>query len=142
MIKSSQPLRSGRVFLDSSSLLSLVNVNDIHHQQARKIWNQITKERWGTFTTNFIIAETHSLFLIRLGQKAATLFLRKIIHSKTTIERVSPQDEKRACSIIFQYDDKDFSLADATSFIIMERLNISYAFTFDRHFEEYGLTVI
>lgn len=142
MTKSSQPLRPGRVFLDSSSFLSLVNVNDIHHQQARKIWYQIANERWGTFTTNFIIAETHSLFLIRLGQKSATLFLRKIIHSKTTIERVSPQDEKRACSIIFQYDDKDFSLVDATSFIIMERLNISYAFTFDRHFEQYGLIVI
>ena len=128
--------------MDSSSYLSLVNGNDIHHKQARKIWDQIAKERWNTFTSNFIIAETHSLFLIRLGQKAATLFLHEIVKSKTTIERVSPQDEKRAYSIIFQYDDKDFSLIDATSFIVMERLHISYAFTFDRHFEQYGLAVL
>lgn len=75
MIKSSQPLKPGRIFLDSSSFLSLVNVNDIHHQQARKIWDQIAKERWNTFTTNFIVAETHSLFLIRLRTKGSHVVL-------------------------------------------------------------------
>jgi predicted nucleic acid-binding protein len=45
-------------------------------------------------------------------------------------------------SIIYQYDDKDFSLTDATSFAVMERLRVPAAFTFDRHFAQYGFTVL
>lgn len=40
------------------------------------------------------------------------------------------------------YTDKDFSFADAISFVVMERLGITRAFTFDRHFEQYGFTVL
>jgi len=34
--------------------------------------------------------------------------------------------------------DKDYSLCDALSFVVMERLGISEAIAFDRHFREYG----
>ena len=55
---------------------------------------------------------------------------------------ITPADVQRATAIIYQYDDKDFSLTDATRFAIMERLRIRYAFTFDHHFAQYGLAVL
>ena len=51
-------------------------------------------------------------------------------------------DEARAKAIVRQYDDKDFSLTDASSFAIMERTGIQHAFTFDRHFAQYAFTVL
>jgi predicted nucleic acid-binding protein len=55
---------------------------------------------------------------------------------------VSLRDERRAREIIAQYDDKDFTLTDATSFAVMERLGITYAFTFDHHFTQYGFIAL
>jgi predicted nucleic acid-binding protein len=55
---------------------------------------------------------------------------------------VTPADVRRAKAIIYQYTDKDFSLTDAISFAVMERLDIHLAFTFDRDFAQYGLTVL
>ena len=52
--------------------------------------------------------------------------------------RVSARDERRARDIVTSYQDKDFSLADAASFAVMERLRISTAFTLDRNFAQFG----
>lgn len=132
-------MRSRLVFLDSSAYLALVNPHDTYHREARTIWARLTEEHWRTFTSNFVIAETHALFLVRLGHVHATAFLRQFADSSTSIARVGTEDENRARGIIFQYDDKDFSLTDATSFAVMVRLGIGLAFTFDHHFAQYGL---
>jgi predicted nucleic acid-binding protein len=48
-------------------------------------------------------------------------------HSPTTLVWVTPADVERAKTIIYQYDDKDFSLTDATSFAVMERIRVPAA---------------
>ena len=48
----------------------------------------------------------------------------------------------RALEIIERYQDKEFSLTDATSFAVMERLGIEAAFAFDADFRQFGLTVL
>lgn len=48
------------------------------------------------------------------------------------------QDEEWAKEILFRYEDRNFSFADAVSFVVMERLGIQYAFTFDHHFVQDG----
>ena len=63
-----------------------------------------------------------------------------IDNGPATIIRVREMDEQRARAIIAQYDDKGFSLIDALSFAVMERLQIRQAFTFDRHFAQFGFT--
>ncbi|MDP2936889.1 MAG: PIN domain-containing protein [Dehalococcoidia bacterium] len=142
MSASRSTLHTELAFIDSSAYLALVNPHDAHHAEARAILSRLTEERWRSFTTNFVIAETHALFLIRLGHSHATAFLRQFEQSSTTVERVSVQDESHARTVIFKYDDKDFSLTDATSFAIMERAGIAHAFTFDHHFGQYGFRVL
>ncbi len=128
--------------LDSSAYLATINPNDTYHQDARACWSRLNRERWQLFTTNFVVAETHGLFLVRLGHGPALAFLRQLPASTTTIVRVSARDEARGQQIIFQYSDKDFSLTDATSFAVMERLRIGTAFSYDRHFAQYGFALL
>jgi predicted nucleic acid-binding protein len=136
------PLPLRRVLIDTSAFFALTAPRDDDHHTALAIQQRLISERWRLYTTNLVLAETHALLLTRLGRIIALRTLQRIDHSTTTIVRISVADETRAREIISQYDDKDFSLTDATSFAVMERLRIPYAFTFDRNFTQYGLTVL
>ena len=131
-----------RALVDTSAYFALLDADDANHTQARTISERLIAEGAHLFTTSFVLAETHALLLNRVSQPIATRFLRDMEHSPTTLVWVTPRDVHRAKAIIYQYTDKDFSLTDATSFAVMERLRISSAFTFDRHFAQYGLTVL
>jgi uncharacterized protein len=131
-----------RTFVDTSAYFALLDADDANHAQARTISQRLIAEGSHLFTTSFVLAETHALLLNRLSQLIATRFLRDMEHSPTTLIWVTPRDVQRAKAIIYQYTDKDFSLTDATSFAVMERLRLSSAFTFDRHFAQYGFTVL
>jgi hypothetical protein len=85
-----------------------------------------------------VLAESHALLLRRLGRAAALAFLEGIPGSNVDPIRVSRDDEATALGILRQYGDKDFSLTDAASFAVMDRLGIREAFTFDRNFAQYG----
>lgn len=130
------------MFVDTSAYLALLDEEDEHHAQAIEIVNQLAEQRYRQFTTNVLLIEAHALILSALGISQAAQFLRDMEESNTVVIRVRATDEERAKQILFQYDDKDFSFADAISFAVMERLRIPYAFTFDHHFAQYGLTVL
>lgn len=132
-----------RVLVDSAAYLALADPNEQYHRLAQVTIRRLAAERWRVFTTNFIIAETHALILTRHGRDIAARVVATIDASdESVIVRASAGDERRARAIIDDYDDKDFSLTDAISFAVMERLRIGHAFTFDRHFAQYGFSVL
>jgi uncharacterized protein len=140
------PLQSRRVFVDTGAFFALYDTSQVDHRSAVLIQRRLGRERWQLITTNLVVAETHALALRRLGRSQAARLLNEIDDSATVggliYVRVQSEDEARARQIIRQYDDKDFSLTDATSFAVVERLRIPYAFTFDRNFTQFGLDVL
>lgn len=54
------------------------------------------------------------------------------------VERVLRADEATAAALVRAHTDKSYSLCDALSFVVMERLGVTEAISFDRHFREYG----
>jgi uncharacterized protein len=131
------------VYTDTSGLYALIDQQDQHHLGAREIFDTLTQIRSQIVLTNFIRAETHALILNRLGHHLADRFLAQLRQSPaTTLIRVSEQDEEQALTLIARYRDKDFSITDATSFVVMERLGITHAVSFDRDFRQYGIIVL
>lgn len=132
----------GRVLIDTSAYYALADPRDANHAAAVAIIQHVSTVPTRLFTTNIILAETHALLLARRGRVVAWRALQEIDRSATTRMRISPADEQLARAVIAQYDDNDFALTDASSFAVMERLRIAEAFSFDRHFAQYGFPAL
>jgi len=125
------------VLVDTSAMAALANRHDDNHQPAREIWRRMQREKCRPFTTNVLVIETHTLLLIRSHHTVA----RSWLTAQPFPEKlVTEQEYADARQLITDYNDKEFSLADATSFVVMERLRTRWAFTFDEHFVQYGFS--
>jgi len=131
-------MKRGKViFVDTGALFAVANAKDKDHQKAKDFLTRLAEEKVILLVTNFIIAETYTLMLRKIGRDKAIEYVEKL-RNTAEIERVSEEDENKAWQIILRYQDKDFSYVDATSFAVMERLGIRDAFSFDEHFEQYS----
>jgi predicted nucleic acid-binding protein len=128
------------VFVNSSGFFALLVQEDQFHEHARSLFQRANTERWRLVTTNVVVIEAYALFLIRSqgGRRDAIRFLDMIAADKYRIERIRKADEERAIALVHAHEDKTYSLCDALSFIVMERLRIHEAIAFDRHFRSYG----
>ncbi len=131
---------SERVFVDTSSYYALVDQSDAMHKSAVATAHRLSKNGADLFTSNFVVVETHTLILNRLGRDSATQALARIYASTTRIIRATEADERRGREIVVQQRDKDYSLVDAISFAVMERLHLRLAWTYDHHFHQFGFT--
>lgn len=131
----------GLVFVDTSAWYAVTDKSDANHESAIDCLNTITEP---LITTNFIVNETITLIRKHLGFEQASKIGHKFWKEEITkLVQVTQIDETEAWKVFLKYKDKDFSFTDCISFVIMTRLNISKAFTFDCHFKQYGkFTVI
>jgi uncharacterized protein len=134
-----QSVIPNRTLVDTSAYFAFYAANDAFHARAVSI---ASNARRRLYTTNLIVAETHALLLNRVGRAIAVRFLINSDRGGAVVVRIKHTDELRAREIIFSQTDKEYSLTDATSFAVMERLRIGTAFTFDRHFAQFGFAVL
>lgn len=131
-----------QIFVDTSAYFALTDRRDGNHEAAVRIIQQLILERAGLLTTNYVIAETHTLLLNRIGYKTALQVIEELYKSQTRIYRVREADERKAIEIIRKYTDKEYSLVDAISFATMEKHHLVQAFAFDHHFTQYGFALL
>ena len=123
------------VLWDSSAILALLDANDADHERAVRVASRIAAEKRPSFITNYIEAEAHALLLRKLGRALA---LEWLLTGGLPVLRVLPPEEERAKEILTRHADKDWSLCDALSFAVLEIRGVQAAFSFDRHFRQYG----
>jgi predicted nucleic acid-binding protein len=129
-----------RVFVDSGGFFALLAPEDRFHERARALFLRANGERWRLVTTNVVVIETYALLLTRSrgGRQNALNFLDMVTADAYQVERIRRADEERAFALVRAHQDKAYSLCDALSFVVMERLGITEAIAFDRHFRAYG----
>jgi len=132
-----------RLFIDTTAFIALEDENDENHKAALSYREKIRQGKTAfraLYTSNYILDEVITLLRLRISHQAAVTLGETIKQSKVIrILRVTAPIEEKSWEIFKKYADKDFSFTDCTSFVIMEQEAISTAFTFDKHFQQFGL---
>jgi len=129
-----------KVFVDTGGFVGLLVSEDKSHGEARELFGRADAQRWQLVTTNAVVIETYAVLLARArdSRRGTMTFLDLITADHYKVERIRKRDEEQAIALVRSHTDKTYSLCDALSFVVMERLSLTEAIAFDRHFSEYG----
>jgi predicted nucleic acid-binding protein len=125
------------VLLDASFWIALRDPREPWHREARRMAEKLLGGRTFFVFTSFILAETHAHF-----SRSPAIRVQILDDAQQNPamrwETVSRSDELGALALLRGHRDKQYSLCDAISFVVMRRLGISRAATFDSHFRQFG----
>ena len=132
-----------KVFIDTSAYIAYYNIRDKNHVAARSFMKKVFEGEYGPiifYTSDYVFDEVITVILRLTRNKQLAVKVGKyILESRVTrIINVDEEIFSEAWKLFIKYRDKMWSFTDCTSFIIMNRLDIKNAFTFDKHFKQAG----
>jgi uncharacterized protein len=130
-----------KIFVDTSALFALVNLNDENYERALLAWKDAIQRGAALVTNNYVIVECFSLLQNRLGIGAVRELNLKIV-PLLQMEWINEQQHSIVVQSVLSANRRQLSLVDCSSFETMRRLKIEKIFTFDDHFREQGFEVI
>jgi uncharacterized protein len=127
------------IFVDTSAFLAIENLRDNYYRKAVMLRDTLLKAGKILITSDYILDETYTIIRFRAGHHIAVQFGEAVRGSKfLRVEYIASDSIEKAWELFKTFSDHEFSFTDCTSFVLMERLKIKTAFTFDAHFKEYG----
>ena len=127
------------VFADTGYWVAVIHPHDALHKRAMAVSRELGQ--CAIVTSEMVLVEVLNMFSSR-GEHLRDVAARTVqaITSDPTIEVVAQTRQLfRDALILYQSRaDKEWSLTDCASFVIMRRRRIDEALTDDRHFTEHG----
>jgi len=131
------------VFVDTVAWIAVANTRDRYHDRARKLMVELRQQRAALLTTEFVLLETaNALAPVSLRGSAGTLIEGLRHQSLLKIIPASSELFAAGWRLFLDRPDKDWSLTDCASFVIMKGESSSAAFTADKHFEQAGFAIL
>jgi uncharacterized protein len=128
------------VFADTSFYLAMVNSRDVAHALSVEVSERLHRP---FLLTDFILAELGNS-LSRVSQRRLFVELLPYLRSRPNVRIVQASREllDRGFELFSQREDKEWSLTDCTSFVVMRDEGLTDALTTDHHFEQAGFTAL
>ena len=129
------------IFVDTSGWGNLVDISQPYHQIAANIYRNATKQKRKLITTNYIVSELVALLSspLNIPRPKIIAFIQSLkASSQIKIIHVDLKIDNLAWDLLTQRQDKNWSLVDCSSFIIMQQEKLTEALTNDHHFEQAG----
>ena len=127
------------LFADTSFYIAILNLQDSGHEAAVH-WSQM---RLPTIVTEFVLIELANFFPKAPARLRATEMIEGILRDSYTRIIPATHDLFQEGWILFrQRPDKEWSLTDCISFIVMENMELTEALTTDGHFSQAGFKAL
>ena len=128
---------NARVFLDASFWIAYRDARQPQWARAGELVKQFFRERRKFVTTVPVFCEIHAHFArhIRRREEIISDFWRNpLMH----LEPLVPADYADALGVLEKQLDKNYPFCDVLSFVVMRRLGVEQAASFDEHFRQFG----
>jgi predicted nucleic acid-binding protein len=129
------------IFCDTSGLYALLDRSDLHAPAAVAAWESLVAGSAALVTTNYVAVETVALVQARLGLPAVD-GLRAVLDPFVAVHFVDAGLHQAALEQVVALSRRAVSLVDCASFAFMRQNGVRSAFTFDRHFTEFGFSIV
>ncbi|RDV80910.1 type II toxin-antitoxin system VapC family toxin [Ammonifex thiophilus] len=130
------------VFIDTAGWLALGNKSDRWHSQAVGIYREITKKGCLRLTTDAVIVELCNALRKPSLRPLAVLLVDNIYRAERSghleVVHVTPELLQQGLLLFRSRGDKEWSLTDCISFVVMKQRKVRQALTTDHHFEQAG----
>jgi uncharacterized protein len=132
--------RNKPLFADSFYFVALLNRADQYH---RKVASAATQLREDIVTTDWILMEVADALADSASRRSVPQFIRDLSEDpKVKLVRATEELFERGLQLYQERPDKDWTLTDCISFVVMTEGGITDALTGDRHFEQAGFRAL
>ncbi|NOT49200.1 MAG: type II toxin-antitoxin system VapC family toxin [Acidobacteria bacterium] len=124
------------MFIDTSGWLCFLDNRDERHGRAAELFRSARR----VLTHSLVIAELVPLCESRRFSRNTALSFVESLLSDPSIEIVWVDEEltKRGIELLMSRSDKEWSLCDGVSFLVMSEHKVTEVLSTDRHFEQAG----
>ncbi len=129
------------VFADTCGWANAFVKTERYHAEAASLITEWQRQNRLVVTTNYVLSELIALFSrFHIGRSTVLNYIENIQSSEwVEIVHIDESLDKEAWELLANRLDKEWSLVDAASIVIMQERNINEALTADHHFEQAGL---
>ncbi len=134
---------TNKVFLDTAYAIALSVEPDEHHERAEEIAEQLEAEQTGLVTTRAILLEIGNA-LSKQRYRRAAIELLDALEEDSSVEIVPLSEELygQALELFRNRPDKEWSLVDCVSIIVMQERGLTEILTTDEHFKQAGFRAL
>lgn len=141
------------IFVDTGGWVAHSAPDDEYHLQAK---NWMRSNRQMLVTTDYVLDESLTLLKAR-GEPARAQQLGSLLFGDlgsasiatgtgsgniVRLYYLTPEDILAAWQVFRRYEDKEWSFTDCTSKVVIEKLGLTRAFSFDHHFRQFGTVTV
>lgn len=128
-----------KVFVDTAAFVGILVSKDQHHRLAIKTMADLRAKKAHLCTTEAVLFElANALSAVEFRERTVSFI--DTLRGLASVEIVPTNTElfENALNLYRERPDKEWSLTDCASFVVMKEREINLAFTSDKHFEQAG----